>query len=145
MKLIFITLTILLFILNCQALFKNELIFDHVELLNGTSVEGIYKYSSHRITKFNRTTYVFNTEFETFITLDESYEMEGIFYYNRLNNNQYTRSVLRAPKSNFCDTLNRFRNLIFTPSNINNHNFPGPNEPICPMKKVNILEKHILN
>lgn len=128
-----------LFALSCKAAVKVELIFDHVELLNGSFVEGIYNYSIHRITKFNRTTYVFNTEFETFVEFNnkENYEIEAIFFYNRLNNNQYTKSMIGVPKSNLCDALDKYKHLIFTPTNKNNHNFPGPNVPFCPFSTVN--------
>lgn len=64
-----------------------EFQFDQIVLINSTNRAELYNFSSIRIAKFNRTTYVLNTMVEWFVDVDDSFEMDVTFYYNRLNNN----------------------------------------------------------
>lgn len=115
-----------------------EIRYDRVELLNSTFIEGIYNISTFRISKFNHTAHVLNVNFELFINLDRNFFLEVYFHHNRLNNNQYTRSLLQVPNTNACFLLDKFWNVGFGHLTRNDTNLPEmePRKGICPIEKV---------
>lgn len=130
------TLTLCLFFINYGAVTPMELIYDTMELLNASFIEGYLNYSAFRISKFNRTTYVLNATIDFFRDLDENFELEANFFYNRLNNNQYNKSPIRAQRQNICDFMKIYYHLLVTEKNKDNTNFPPPGSKFCPLKKV---------
>lgn len=129
-------LAICLLISKVGTISTNEAQFDRTELLNSTYYEGIYNVSMFRIAKFNRTTYVLNVEFENFIDIDENYELEVKFYFNRLNNNQYNLSPMRIPRSSYCATMQKFQSIIMSEETKNTTNLYNPDGTACPLQKV---------
>lgn len=117
-----------------------EIQFDRIEFLNKSYVEGSYNLSELRITKFNRTTYVLNGKAEIFIDINRDIKAEVVFHYNRLNNNQYTKSPLSLSKDYLCNMGEKYyRKFIMAQvKDCSNFPQPGPNEPICPIIKVNL-------
>lgn len=128
-------LSVVLILLNFQTVFPIEIIFDRVELINGTYVDGIYNASLCRVTKTSRTTYAVNLDIVQFIDFDENAEVTAIFYYNRFNNNQYNLSPMRVKRSKICETWKYYSKLVFTPENNHTSNMADPNV-FCPFKKV---------
>lgn len=131
-------LAICLTISNFGTILTDEVQFDRTELLNSTYYEGIYNVTLFRIAKFNRTTYVLNVEFENFVDIDQNYEVEVKFYFNRLNNNQYNLSPIRVPRSSFCAVAQKFHSMIITSATKNSTNLYNPDGSACPLKKVSI-------
>lgn len=115
-----------------------EIRYDRVELLNSTLIEGIYNISTFRISKFNHTAHVLNVNFELFINLDQNFFLEVNFYHNRLNNNQYTKSLLQVPNTNACFLINKFWSVGFEHLTRNDTNLPEAKagKTICPIEKV---------
>lgn len=130
-----------------NSVLMDDIYFDRVELLNSTYVDGLYNVSVLRIAKFNRTVYVMNFEFEIFVDFDQHHELEVSFHYNRLNNNQYTKSLLRVPRSSFCGLFVKYYSVVVTNEMKSHTNFPSiqPNRKWCPVKKVNRMESKTLN
>lgn len=71
-----------------------EIYYDRIELLNSSYLPDFYNVSLLRISKFNRTTYVMNLNVDFLQDFGEDIEMQTDFYYNRFNNNQYSKSPL---------------------------------------------------
>lgn len=115
-----------------------ELYYDRIELLNATYVEDIYNVSQFRINKFNRTTYVLNLDVELFNDAGEDYTVSIDFYYNRLNNNQYSKSPIRVAKTSVCRAVDRYYPLLVVGSSKNYTNFQDikTGATCCPLKKV---------
>lgn len=132
----------ILLIFNYQYVNTFELIFDRIELLNSSYVEGYYNISLLRISKFNRTTYVLNSEFETMIDIMDNIEIEVGFYYNRFNNNQYNKSPARIAKDSVCVHAEKYYKKIVMDDVKDNSNLPqyGTDEPVCPIKKVKSID-----
>lgn len=110
-----------------------EMISDRVELLNSS-----YNVTEFRISKFNHTTHVFNTKFELFIDIDFDLSSEFLTNYNRYNNNQYRRSLLRVRKSPLCDSMQKFYRSFSRELDSEHSNFPRREygEKVCPLKKI---------
>lgn len=60
--------------------------FDQANIVSPKYVEGSYRVTESRVNKFNRTTYVWNFAFETFVNLDFRSYIELQFHYKQLNN-----------------------------------------------------------
>lgn len=132
-------LAICLVFINYGAVTPMELLFDQVQSWNESYSEGYYNLTELRISKFNRTTYVYNTVVEYFVDIDDKFEMEMNFYYNRLNNNQYRRTLIRVPRENLCKLVDKYYKLFYTAvheKNITNFITSQEKSP-CPAKKVN--------
>lgn len=129
---------ILFFTLNYQTIWMAEMYFDRIELLNESYVEGLYKVNEMRITKFNRTTYVLNGEAEFYYVTNDSVKVEMSFHYNRFNNNQYAKSLMRVPKDSLCKIVEKYYPIISMQRMNNVTNFPiiEPGEKYCPLPKV---------
>lgn len=125
----------------CISLFINSvttnMYFDRIEILSDTYVEGVINISLFRINKLNRTTYVMNSEVESFVDVDGSYSLEMSFFYNRLNNNQYYKTMMRVPKISFCDIYDKYSEDIMEQVKKNITNIYSPSGK-CPLKKVTI-------
>lgn len=119
---------------------SNEIQMDRMVFLNSTYVEGYYNITLFRIAKHNHTSYSINFEGETFKDIDHEFDFEGQFYYNRLSNNQYTRSIIRIAKQNLCDRMG-FYYPMFIESLKNYSNLPQYKQPtkLCPLKKVSSI------
>lgn len=115
-----------------------EIVYDRIELLNNPYLEGIYNFSEIRITKFNRTAYVFNSNFEFFMDLNDDFEFEIQFHYNRLNNNQYTKSLVNVKRSTVCKAAEKHKDMVHSESNKDKSNFLHKDVDFCPLKKVDI-------
>lgn len=129
-------------VIGCLSLFPNSALSDEIqveriELLNGSYVEGFYNISLFEAIKYNRTTYVLNLELELFVDEGQDQDqdkLEASFFYNRMNNNQYSRTPMRIPKSPICGVF-RGASEIMTKDSIEKYtNFPVLNG--CPIKKV---------
>lgn len=124
-----------------------EFQFDQIVLVNSKNREGIYNLSSIRIAKFNRTTYVLNQMVEWFVDIDENVEMDLSFYFNRLNNNQYTKSLLRVPKDQLCSIFDKYYDIVLADAVKNNQtNFPvkKPGQKYGPFPKVRCLSFNLV-
>lgn len=133
-------LAMLLFFSLKSILAEVEVYFDRIELLNATYVPGLYNVSVFRVGKFNRTTYVFNADVETFIPVDDDFDVEVIFYYNRFNNNQYSRTPIRVPRTNLCKTVESFYTMMTTAEIRTSTNIPPVKRGVkwCPVEAVNL-------
>lgn len=118
-----------------------ELHYDRVELLNASYVEGYYNVSQFQVNKFNRTTYVFNAAGEIFIDIDRTVTASMDLWYNRFNNNQYSKSPMRVPKSSLCDALDKYSGLLSEVLRKSTNMLDGkkPGDKVCPLKKVNCV------
>lgn len=132
---------IVFFLWRCQLAAPADMIYDHVEMINGTSLEGVYNFTLFRISKYNHTSYVFNGEVEIYYDIEEDGDLyvELAFYYNRLNNNQYTKSPMRVRKDKVCTLLKTYYGFFIAASRDDQNNLPrlGIGEKVCPLKKVN--------
>lgn len=108
-----VKLAIILFI-TLKLIVADEIHFDRIELKNTSYNPEVYNISLLRIAKFNRTTYVLNANVDVLADIDSQYYMEVSFFYNRFNNNQYSRSLIRVPRMNLCDAIERFYNELMT-------------------------------
>lgn len=135
-----LTLLVCLFIVNFKSISMNEVQFDRIESLNSSYVEGIYNLTLLRVGKFNRTTYVLNCNFETFVDIDHNWEIEASYHYNRFNNNQYNKSPMRVARSSIPKIFDNFHEFIVTDALKNNTNVPFKrvNGEFPPIKKVSI-------
>lgn len=115
----------------------SEFQFERIELKTPSYVEKYYNISEIRITKYNRTTYVLNLHGEFFVDFDEEFFLEIFFYFNRLNNNQYTKSPAHIKKP-FCEVLRRFYKNYIMGQLQGYSNFPQlePDEDVCPIERV---------
>lgn len=134
----FILAVIFIITLNFNSVVMHEMNFDRIELVNSTYLEGVYNFSLFRINKFNRTTHAINLEFELYVDIDEQFEIAVSFYYNRLNNNQYSKSVMRVPRSSLCGCVEKYNSILVTDEMKNHTNLLllKPNGKWCPVKSV---------
>lgn len=134
----FILLTFFLLTYNGAIISPMEVILERAEIENSTYVEGRYNFSRCRITRFNRTKYVFETEFELMVDLNSDYSFELSYHYNRLSNNQYTRMPFQLPQMSVCLLFELYYKPYMMENVKNISNFPQyeSNEPACPFKKV---------
>lgn len=134
---IFGAVALLSIVISLNAVISYELLFDRVEI-EKPYIEGFYNVSMVRVAKFNRTTYVLNGEAETFIDVDEKFEIECSFAYSRLNNNQYSTLPLKLRRTKICDFLEKYKIVLGTYDLKEKTNIPlpKPDEKACPVKKV---------
>lgn len=116
----------------------DEVHFDRIELRNASYNPELHNITLIRIAKFNRTAYVLNVNGDIFRDVDEEFFVEVAFFHNRFNNNQYTRSPIRVPKTNLCECVEKYYTVLMTEEMKTKTNFPEvkPNEKWCPFKKV---------
>lgn len=114
----------------------DELIYDRIELLSPPYNKDYYNISEFRVTKLNRTAFVIKANIEFLVDLDETFNIEVIFSYNRMNNNQYTRSWLSIKKDTICNAAKKFQHMLITDTNKEKTNLPDNIEGYCPLKKV---------
>lgn len=126
------------FFLKLLTVSTTEIQFDRVELMNGSYLENFYNFSVLRINKFNRTTYVINAIVQFNNTADENFQIELLFHFNRLNNNQYSKMPLKIRKENICVLTDKYYRPFFMGQIKNCSNLPQfePDEPACPIKNV---------
>lgn len=131
-------LLVYVLLFNASTIWMAEVYFDRIELLNSSYVENVYKVYEFRVAKFNRTTYVLNADCELFYDTDQNHTAEFAFYYNRLNNNQYTKSLIRVPKDSLCNIADKYYATFAMDSVKNRSNLPQlqPGEKYCPFKMV---------
>lgn len=91
-----------------DSLMGTEMIYDRIEMLNSTYLEGVYNFSQFRVTEYNHTAHTIDSYFELFIDVDQNIAVEIESYFNRLNNKQYTKSLLHTPKTPICFFIDRF-------------------------------------
>lgn len=115
-----------------------EVQFDRIELLNASYVKDIYNVSLLRVAKYNRTAYVLNLSVEFYTDLSNEISIEVLFYYNRLNNNQYNKSPFHIKKASLCEMGEKYYKGFLMEQMKDYSNFPqyGPSQPFCPAKKV---------
>lgn len=132
--LIFVT-----YALNCKSIEAVECQFDRVEI-HPNFIDGIFNTSSFRIHKFNHTAYVFSGDGTFHVDIDANFEVEVNFFYNRLNNNQYTRTALHIPRGSFCGMVDRYYPQYAMKIMKDCSNMPQYTAPtkFCPLKKVNL-------
>lgn len=83
-----------------------------------------YNFSQCRITRFNRITYIFKTQFELFIDLNKEYEVEVTFHHSRFDSSQYDRMPFEISRMLICDFLENFYKNLFMDSLKAISNFP---------------------
>lgn len=133
-----------LYILFCCTIFSkiaaNELYFDTVEVVP-LYFKDLYNISEVRISKFNHTTPVLNFRGEIFVDIDENFEVEVTYHYNRLNNNQYNKMPMIIKKSKVCAILDKYYTKFLMMDLKNCSNLPQfePSEKFCPRKKVELF------
>lgn len=131
-------LAIGLLITNFGTISTNELQFDLAKVLTPPYIEGLCNISTFRVTRFNRTSYVLNVEYENFVDIDENYEIEVKIYYNRLNNNQYNLSPMRIPRSPYCAVAQKFYPMLASSATNDTSNMYDSDGRACPREKVRI-------
>lgn len=136
-----ITFLVLIFAYNFELIKSFDVIFERVELLNSSYVEGFYNFSNVRIQKYNRTTFVLNLNFELFIDFDEDVFCEVTFSYNRFNNRQFALTPVHIKKQPFCNMTEGYYKRFVMLQVKDLSNFPQfeLEEAPCPFKKVIIL------
>lgn len=116
---------------------STEVVFDHVDFVNATFVKNLYNVSMLRIDKFNRTMYVANTDVEIYVDVDEYFEVAVSFYFNRFNNNQYSKAAMRVRRDKLCTIIDKYYNKFFINDLKGHTNLPtSSGEMKCPIKKV---------
>lgn len=122
----------------CKSGVSVEIQFDRIELLNSSYVEGVYNVSEFRITKFNRTTYVFNTKIDFFIDIDRNIKVQVNFHHNRLNNNQYTKTPMAISKDLICNIADKYyqKFIMIQVKNVSNLPQIEAGQSVCPVQKV---------
>lgn len=70
--------------------------------------------------------------------MNDDYEIEITFHYNRLSNNQFTLMPYSIPRASICYYLNIYYKKYMMESVKNNSNLPQykEGEEACPFKKV---------
>lgn len=116
-----------------------EYTFERFEIENGKSYrEYAFNITVYRVAKFNRTTNGITLEGELYNDLGSNHSLEVLFYYNRLNNMQYTRTPAHIPKSPICDVLDKFYKTHWMEIAKDVSNLPQlkDGERLCPLSKV---------
>lgn len=144
----------LIFILNCNyhpataasnALQTYTIYFDQIKFHNGTALAGYYNFTTLRIAKFNRSTFVFNYEGELQTDYDETFSIEAEIFSSRLNNNQFSKTPASIPKMTVCDAVNRYYKVYGMKEIKDYSNLPQfePGDKSCTFKKVKEKSKLI--
>lgn len=122
----------------CEIVSSNVAQYDGVYLLNSSHVPDYYNISQFRIAKFNRTAYGLNFNSELFTDIDEDYQVSTSFHYNRLNNQQYYKTIIRIPKVEFCRLMDKTYTTFLMKGLKDHSNLPIIKSPqkLCPFKKV---------
>lgn len=131
-------LAFFLFALSCKIVVAVEIQFDRAELKQ-FYVDGMYNFSEFRVSKFNHTAYALNVRGEFYRDIDQDFKVEIEYYYNRMNNNQYTKSIIRVPRLNLCGALDKYYSDFGMKEMKGHSNLPQYEPPakFCPMEKVN--------
>lgn len=118
--------------------FTAEVNLERVELINSSYVEGYYNVSSMRVSKFNRTTFVFSFEAELFVDITDEVTVQVDFYHSPLGNTQYTKSAARIPKDTICKHAEKYYKEWYMQQFKDISNLPQvePTENVCPVKAV---------
>lgn len=66
---------LMVFLLTNLSTAKTDISFDRIEVLNDSHVDGCYDIEEMRITKFNRSAFVLNAEFETLVDIDDTFSV----------------------------------------------------------------------
>lgn len=82
---------------------------------------------------------IFNADTEFFVDIDDTFTASMDFYYNRLNNNQYSKMPMRVPKGSLCDLFEKYYNMVSEVLQKSTNLLDGkkPGDKVCPLKKVN--------
>lgn len=90
-----------------------DLEMDRIEMMKELYHEGLLNVSQFRVTKFRRTTAVINLNSDVYINVNEDWEMDVFFYFNRSNNNQYTKHPARIFRDIVCNIIDqRFKPFL---------------------------------
>lgn len=119
--------------------------FDQIKFHNGSALAGYYNFTTLRVAKFNRSTFVFNYEGELLTDYGEKIAFQADIYNSRLNNNQYTKSPANIPRMTACEAMNRYYKTYAMKDLKEYSNLPQfePDDDSCIMPKVrNILLMH---
>lgn len=128
--------------LSLLAASATEIQVDRVEVVNSWYKENVFNFTEARVTKLNRTAYSMNFKFMFWFEYhDPGVEMEVMFYFNRLNNNQYTKSPFAVNKQPMCKLIDKFylpflKELFLSCTNLPEFYNPvnNENESICPTR-----------
>lgn len=113
----------------------NEVHLDRIEMVNSTYYEGVFNLTQLKIDRINHNSYALQTDVEILVDLDEDWEMEAYFYYNRFGNNNYFKTPNQIFRSRVCNVLERYREFIAF-RNVTNLPEPKFGQRICPIKVV---------
>lgn len=110
---------------------------DGVNLLNSSYYAGFYNFSKLSVTKFNRSTFVFNADFELLTDWDENYFVQSAYYLKRRAGLNWSKNLYFYPKRPFCAGIKLYAQV--STEGYNNTNFPhyNENDEHCLLPKVN--------
>lgn len=96
---------------------------DEVNMLNSSYVEGYYNFSKFAVTKFNRSTFVMNIEFELLTDLyDGDYSFDSVYYMKKRPGLSWSKNLYYWPKQSPCMGIGTFRQ--FARKDFNDTNVP---------------------
>lgn len=110
--------------------------FDEVKLLNSTYLEGYYNISNLIVTKFNRSTFVFNADFELLMDSTEDFIMDITFYSKRRAGMNWSKSSYYFPKRSPCERLELFKSYRMNGYNGSNMQPRQEDDGHCVFPKV---------
>lgn len=117
--------------------FENEVQLDRIEILNSTH-SGVYNFTQLRIDRLNQWSHALQTDVDILVDVDDYWEIEAYFYYNRYDTINYVQTSIQIARTALCNVFERFRPVIAFEARKNATNFPAPifGKRICPIKAV---------
>lgn len=107
-----IIFSLLILSISCIDLRTYSFRFDQLSLLNESYIQGMYNFSVLRVTKFNRTTFCLNYEFETFREFDTNILIDYSISSRRLNSDQFTTWLDAPRRESISSAINRYERFF---------------------------------
>lgn len=132
----------ILFGLSVHLINSNQSVYtiqiDEAKFLNSTYLEGYYNISRITVSKFNRTQFVFNADFEFLTDLNENFVYDVAIYVKRKAGQSWSKNLYNYPNYSFCDTMKKYRQYSMEDFKAVS-NFPqfDKNDESCVFPKVN--------
>lgn len=108
-------------------------------------MEDYYNFTTLRIAKYNRSTFVFNYVGQLLADYGEQFTFEADVYTSRLNNNQFTKSPANIPRMTTCEAVERFYKVYAMKALKDVSNMPqyAPDDTSCVFPSVRTLSCHV--
>lgn len=121
-----------------HSVFVNEVQLDRIEVFNSAQYEGLYTVTQLRIDRLNPSTHTLQSDVDILVDIDDNWEIEAFFLYNRFDKSNYTTTPIQIVRTTLCNVFERFRPFIASNARRNVTNFPVPifGYRICPIKPV---------